>query len=115
MAKFFYGQSSKDLKWYFRLKDNNNETILSSTEGYNTKQGCLNGIDSVKRHAPFDQYYKTFLGNDGKYYFTLHASNHEPIGKSEGYNTSSGRDQGKENCKREAPTATVHEVIGAYV
>ncbi len=115
MAKFFYGQSSKNLQWYFRLKDNNNETILSSTEGYMTKQGCLNGIDSVKKHSPHEQYYKSFLGADSKYYFTLLATNREPIGKSEGYNTSAGRDKGKENCKNEAPTATVHELTSAYV
>ncbi|WP_153796243.1 YegP family protein [Foetidibacter luteolus] len=24
--------------------------ILNSIEGYNTRQGCLNGIDSVKKH-----------------------------------------------------------------
>lgn len=115
MSKFYYGQSSKNSQWYFRLKDNNNETILASSEGYNSKQGCLNGIDSVKRHSSYEQYYKSFSGTDGKYYFTLYASNGEAIGKSEGYNSSYGRDQGKENCKREAPTATVHEVIGSYV
>lgn len=113
MAKFYFGQSAKNSQWYFRLKDNNNEIILSSSEGYVTRQACLNGVDSVKRHSPYDQYYKTFIGGDSKYYFTLYASNGEAIGKSEGYNSSSGRDQGKENCKREAPTATVHEIIGS--
>ena len=62
---------------------------------------------------PSNSTIKSFQGVDGKYYFTLHASNGEPIGKSEGYNNSFGRDQGKENCKKEAPTATVHEFIGA--
>src|SRR5690242_13138193 len=98
MSTYYYGQSSRDSKWYFRLRDNNNEIILSSTEGYNTKQGCLNGIESVKKHSPYDQYYNTFIGADNNYYFTLHASNGEPIGKSEGYKSSYGRDQGKENC-----------------
>lgn len=115
MSKFYYGQSSKNSQWYFRLKDNNNETILTSSEGYNSRQGCLNGIDSVKRHSPYEQYYKSFTGTDMKYYFTLYAANGEAIGKSEGYNSSYGRDMGKDNCKREAPTATVHEVVGAYV
>jgi uncharacterized protein YegP (UPF0339 family) len=114
MGKFFYGQSTRDSKWYFRLKDGNNETILSSTEGYNTKQGCLNGIDSVKKHSPYEQYYTSFIGSDYKYYFRLSASNGEPIGKSEGYNSTSGRDQGKENCKKEAPNASIHELSGGY-
>ena len=36
MSAFFYGQSSKDSNWYFRLRDNNHEIILASTEGYST-------------------------------------------------------------------------------
>jgi uncharacterized protein len=115
MGTFYYGQSSKDLKYYFRLKDGNNETILSSTEGYNTKQGCLNGIDSVKRNAPYDHNYKKFIGNDMKYYFTLHAANGEPIGKGEGYNSSYNRDRGIENCKSEAPSASLREVTPHFV
>jgi uncharacterized protein len=115
MATYYYGQSSRDSKWYFRLKANNNETILSSTEGYNSKQGCLNGIDSVKKHSPHEQYYKSFIGHDGKYYFTLIAANNEPIGKSEGYNSTYGRDQGKENCKKEAPYALAKEMVGSFV
>lgn len=114
MATYFFGQSSKDSKWYFRLRDNNNETILSSTEGYNSRQSCLNGIDSVKKHSLYEHNYRTFIGNDSKYYFTLKASNGEPIGKSEGYNSSYGRDQGKENCKKEAPYASVKEVTGSF-
>ena len=107
MATFFYGQSPKDSKWYFRLQDGNNETILASTEGYNTSAGCLAGIQSVKVHSPHEQYYKKFLGADLKYYFTLIASNGEPIGKSEGYNTSVSRDNGIANCMKEAPTAGI--------
>jgi uncharacterized protein YegP (UPF0339 family) len=95
--------------------DNNNETILASTEGYNTKQGCLNGIDSVKKHSPYDQSYRKFPGADLKYYFTLQASNGEAIGKSEGYNTSSGRDRGIDNCKKEAPYAGIRELTSYSV
>lgn len=114
MATYYYGQSTKDNKWYFRLKDNNNETILSSTEGYNSKQGCLNGIDSVKAHSAYDQYYTSFPGTDGKFYFSLKAANGEKIGKSEGYNTAYGRDRGKENCKQEGPYAPVKELVGSF-
>lgn len=114
MATFYYGQSSKDSKWYFRLRDSNNEIILASTEGYNTKQACLNGIESVKKHAPYDAYYKLYTGSDNRFYFSLHASNGEPIGKSEGYNSSYGRDAGKANCKKEAPYANVLELVTSF-
>jgi uncharacterized protein len=115
MSTFYFGRSPRDSKYYFRLKDTNNETILSSTEGYNTREGCLNGIGSVQRHSPYDQYYRTFIGADNKYYFTLQASNGEPIGKSEGYNTVQGRDNGKNNCKKEAPTAAIKELTAPFV
>ncbi len=35
----------------FRLKARNGEVIAAS-EGYKTKDSCLNGIDSVRRNAP---------------------------------------------------------------
>ena len=35
----------------FRLKARNGEIILAS-EGYKAKASCVNGVDSVKNHAP---------------------------------------------------------------
>lgn len=35
----------------FNLKANNGE-IIATSEGYTTKQGCKNGIQSVKDNAP---------------------------------------------------------------
>jgi uncharacterized protein YegP (UPF0339 family) len=113
MATYYYGQSAKDSKWYFRLKDNNNETILSSTEGYNSKQSCLGGIESVKRHSDNDNNYTSFTGTDGQFYFSLHSNNYEKIGKSEAYHTAYGRDRGKENCKQEGLFASVKEAVGS--
>lgn len=39
----------KDNQYYFTLKGNNNEIIATSGDGYKTKQGCLNGIDVIKK------------------------------------------------------------------
>jgi uncharacterized protein YegP (UPF0339 family) len=38
-------------KFRFRLKAANGETIANS-EAYNSKDGCVNGIESVKKNAP---------------------------------------------------------------
>jgi uncharacterized protein YegP (UPF0339 family) len=38
-------------KFRFRLVAPNGETIATS-EGYNSKDGCVNGIESVKKNAP---------------------------------------------------------------
>ena len=35
----------------FRLKAPNGE-IIAVSEGYTTKAGCMNGIESVKKNAP---------------------------------------------------------------
>ena len=38
-------------KFRFRLKAANGE-IIAVGEGYNTKEACANGIESVKKNAP---------------------------------------------------------------
>jgi len=38
-------------KYRFRLKAANGETIATS-EGYASKEGCVGGIESVKKSAP---------------------------------------------------------------
>lgn len=38
-------------KFRFRLKAANGE-IIATGEAYESKQGCLDGIASVKKHAP---------------------------------------------------------------
>jgi uncharacterized protein len=110
-ATFEYWLSSKDLQFWFHLReDGNRKIIVASTEGYKTEQSCLNGIDSTKRNAPFDHNYNKFTGNDEKYYFTLRAGNNEPVSKSEGYDSAYNRDKGIENCKVEAPRASVKKI-----
>jgi uncharacterized protein YegP (UPF0339 family) len=38
-------------KFRFRLKAGNGE-IIASSEAYESKAGCLKGVDSVKKNAP---------------------------------------------------------------
>ncbi len=38
-------------KFRFKLKAANGE-IIAVSEGYNSKDGCVNGIESVKKNAP---------------------------------------------------------------
>ncbi len=96
-------------QYYFNLKARNGERILNS-EAYITKQGALAGINSVKANAPFDIRYNRKNSVDGKYYFTLHASNGETIGVSETYNSIQGRENGIAAVKSDAPTAPVEDL-----
>ena len=97
-------------EYQFNLKADNGQVILTS-EGYNAKAGCLNGIESVKKNAPDDKLYDRKTASNGKFYFNLKAANSQVIGTSEMYNEESGRENGIESVKRNAPSATTNELI----
>lgn len=50
MERFEYWQSPKDGMWYFHLIAPNNE-IITQSQGYTTKDSCMNGINAVKNYA----------------------------------------------------------------
>lgn len=95
-----------DSQYYFRLRAANSEIILQS-EGYSTRQGAVNGVQSVRTHSPYDRYYSRLLSRDNKYYFTLSAANNQIIGTSQLYTTSTAREVGIESVKRNGPTAPI--------
>src|SRR5689334_2285565 len=108
MAKFeiFTGTNGQH---YFRLKAGNGEKILGS-EGYTTKTACQNGVESVKTNAPKDERYEKKTSTNGKHFFVLKATNGQVIGQSEMYESASGRDNGIESVKRNAPIAEVSDL-----
>ncbi len=71
-------------KFRFRLLAGNSQVILSS-EGYNSKAACMNGIDSVKRNATNKNNFTIKQAKSGKHHFNLVASNKEIIGSSQMY------------------------------
>lgn len=95
-------------EFQFNLKANNGQIILIS-EGYTTKQNCENGIDSVRRNSTDDSKFERKTSKNGKYFFNLKATNGQIIGTSEMYESSSGRDNGIESVKTNAPDASVEE------
>ena len=101
----------KDTKgeYRFNLRAKNGEIILRSSEGYVTKQSCQQGIASVKVNATYDSRYDRRTATNGQYYFVLKAGNGEPLGISEMYLTASGRDNGIEAVKRDAPNAPIED------
>jgi uncharacterized protein YegP (UPF0339 family) len=108
MSKFHIKKSSANGQYYYNLKDNNYQIILSG-EGYTTKSSCENGIKSVKENAPYDSRYDKQHSVNKQYYFNLKGGNGEIIGTSETYTTSSARDAGIENVKKEAPYASIED------
>ena len=102
--KFQILQSDKDHNYYFRLRAKNGEPILGS-EGYEAKQGCKTGIQSVKTNASQEDRYEDRTSQNDQYYFVLKAANGEIIGISEMYTTPASRDNGKAAVKRDTPGA----------
>ena len=98
----------KENQFYFRLVAANGEKVLGS-EGYTSKAGCLNGVNSVKANSVLDQRYKKKTSSDGQFYFTLVAANGEVIGVSETYTTEYSRDEGVEVIKSIASSAPVED------
>ena len=108
---FEYGKSTKDYLYYFQLRDNNQQIILSSTKGYPEEAGCLAVIDSVKKIASDVNLYQVFTGKDNLHYFELGEESHTSIGQSEGYNSSFNRDRGVEHCMQIAPKAGIIKIV----
>lgn len=97
---------SSDGQFYWNLKAGNGETILTS-ERYTTKANAENGIESCRKNSPYDERYSRLTSTNDKPYFVLKAANHEPIGRSELYETTQSRERGIASCKTNGPTAPV--------
>jgi uncharacterized protein YegP (UPF0339 family) len=107
MSKFVITKRSNG-EYQFNLKAGNGQTILSS-EGYSSKAGCDNGIDSVRKNSQDDSKYDRKTSSNGKPYFNLKATNGQIIGTSEMYESEAARDNGIASVKTNAPDATVDD------
>ena len=74
----------KSGKFRFRLLAGNTFVILTS-EGYNTKVACKNGIASVKKNGTNKERFIVPKAKNGKVFFNLVAGNKEVIGSSQMY------------------------------
>ena len=107
--KFQLFKSTTNGQYYFRLKAKSNGENILSGEGYTTKQNCMDGIASVKKHAPDERNYER-KDNSFNHTFNLKASNGEIIGRSENYTTRVARENGIEAVKRDAPVAPIEDL-----
>ena len=107
MGKFVI-KKGKDAQFYFNLKANNGEIILSS-EGYTTRTGCKKGIKSVQVNSAFEARFEKLTAKNGKSYFNLKARNAQVIGKSEMYESEKSRETGIASVRKNAPDAKTIE------
>ena len=107
MGKFEIN-TDKAGKFRFNLKADNGQVILSS-QGYASKSGCENGIDSVRTNSQNDDMFDRCTAKDGSPYFNLKASNGQVIGSSEMYSGTSAMENGIASVKSNAPDAAVED------
>lgn len=86
-------KSEKGDKFYFRLKAANGQVVLAS-EGYNSKAGAENGIQSVIKSAATAGAFEERKAKSGDDYFVLKAGNGEIVGKSQMYKSADGMKKG---------------------
>lgn len=99
----------KNGEFQFNLKAGNGQVILTS-EGYSSKSGCTNGIESVKKNSQDDGKYERKTSSNDKPFFNLKATNGQIIGNSEMYESVASRDNGIESVKKNAPDAEISDL-----
>ena len=119
MGKFVVKEGKTGFK--FDLKAGNGE-IIATSEVYTTEQGCLNGIESVRKNAVIakleDQTvenfetvtnpkFEVYVDKAGEFRFRLKARNGEIIATGEGYKSKDGCKNGIDSIRRNAPDAEV--------
>ena len=106
MAGKFEISKRKNGEFQFNLKAGNGQVILTS-EGYSSRDGCNNGMESVRRHAKAADNFDKKTAKDGSPYFSLMAGNGQSIGKSEMYRSTASRDKGIASVMRNAGDARI--------
>ena len=121
MGKFVIRNVSSGIK--FDLKATNGQVIATS-EVYESKAACENGIESVRKNAPIAAFenqteanyetatnpkFEMYEDKGGEYRFRLKARNGQIIATSEGYKTKASCENGIESVRKNAPEAEVEE------
>ena len=110
MGKFEI-KKDKAGKFRFNLKAGNGQVILSS-EAYNSKSACDNGIESVRKNSADDGRFERKTAKNGKAYFNLKASNGQVIGASQMYASNASMENGIKSVKTNAAGASVDDQSG---
>lgn len=95
-------------KYRFNLKAANGEVILVS-ETYESKEGALNGIASVKENALHDERFERKNSKRSEPYFVLKAANGQIIGLSEMYSSEAACENGIASVKKNGPIAELRD------
>lgn len=108
MSGSYVLSKAADGQFKFNLKAANGQVILTS-ETYASKDGALNGIESVRKNAVLDERFERRTAKDGSPYFVLKAANAREIGRSEMYSSAAAMEGGIASVKKNAPDAALKD------
>ncbi|WP_411767451.1 YegP family protein [Winogradskyella sp. A3E31] len=108
MSKFELYRDASD-QFRFRLKAANGQNILSS-QAYTSKDGCKNGIESVKTNCSDDHCFEKLESKNGEPYFNLKSTNGQVIGTSQMYSSDSAMQTGIDSVKANAGSAEIEDI-----
>lgn len=108
MAGKFVVSRRANGEFQFNLCASNGQVILSS-EGYTSRDGCLNGIESVRKNSADATRFEKRTAKDERTYFVLKAGNHQIIGQSQMYASDASCDNGMASVGKHAPDAVLVE------
>ncbi len=118
----FVWKTTPSGKFRFNLKASNGQVIATS-ESYNSKESCMNGIESVRKNGTAhieDQTvegyavlthpkYEVYVDKAGEFRFRLKARNGEILVTGEGYKKKDSCMNGIDSIGRHAPDALLEE------
>lgn len=109
MAGKYELSAARNGQYFFTLKAANGEVVLKS-EMYTSKSSALNGIASVRNNAANDERYERKTSKNDQPYFVLKAANHQVIGNSEMYSSTSSMERGIASVKSNGPSSSVEDL-----
>ena len=110
MAGKFELFKDKKGEFRFRLKATNGQILLAS-EGYKARAGAVIGMESVKKNSATEARFVKKKQRNGKFMFTLMATNGRTIGVSEAYDTEKACDNGMKSVAKNAPAAKLVDLL----
>jgi uncharacterized protein YegP (UPF0339 family) len=112
MAGKFEIKQSASGKFHFNLKAGNGQIILSS-EMYESKSACVNGIESVRKNGGDETRFEKRASEKGDPFFVIKAGNGQEIGRSEMYSSDAACQNGINSVIANAPTAEINDTTVA--
>ncbi len=106
MGKFIIAKRQNG-EFQFNLKAGNGLIILTS-EGFSSKNECLDGIESVRKNSMDESKFEKQSSN-GQFYFNLRATDGQIIGSSLMYESEHSVKNGIISVEMNAPDADVEE------